>query len=70
MVVGLCSAATGETVTSLVDVISQQDRSHIIKALKEAQPYEDLRTAYRIVKSLWALGFTEADKQVSIFNYT
>ena len=68
MVVAVCSAATGETVTSLVDVFSPSDRVRIVKALEAAQPYEDLQTAYRIVKTLWALGFAESDKQVSILS--
>ena len=66
MVAGVCSATTSETVTSLVDVFSPLDRVHIVKALEAAQPYDDLQTAYRIVKALWALGFAESDKQVSV----
>ena len=66
MVVGVCSAATDDAVTSLVNVFSPSDRVRIVKALEAAQPYEDIRTAYRIVKALWALGFTESDKQVSV----
>lgn len=66
MVFGVCSAAD-ETVTSLVDVISPKDQTRLSKALKAVQPYEDLRTPYLIVRALQALGFSEANKQVSVF---
>ena len=62
---GVCSAGTEGSVTSLVDVISPQDQARIVRALQAAQPYDDLRTAYLIVRAVQALGFSDANKQVS-----
>lgn len=58
--------ATDDAVTSLVDVISIKDQVRLLKSLDAAQPYEDVRTAYLIVRALQALGFSDANKQVSM----
>lgn len=67
-VLGVCLAAD-DSVTSLVDVISSKDQARLFKALEAVQPYEDVRTAYLIVRALQSLSFTEASKQVSIVAY-
>lgn len=61
---GVCLAADN-AVTSLVDVISSKDQARLFKALESVQPYEDVRTAYLIVRALQSLGFSEANKKVS-----
>ena len=66
---GVCLAAD-DSVTSLVDVISTKDQARLFKILEAAQPYEDVRTAYLLVRALQSLGFTEASKQVSIPFYS
>ena len=66
---GVCLAAD-DSVTSLVDVISTKDQARLFKILEAAQPYEDVRTAYLLVRALQSLGFTEARKQVSIPFYS
>jgi hypothetical protein len=63
-VLGVCLAAD-DSVASLVDVISTKDQARLFKILEAAQPYEDVRTAYLIVRALQSLGFTEASKNVS-----
>ena len=62
---GACLAAN-DKVTSLVDVISSKDQARLFKAIEAAQPYEDVRTAYLIVRALQSLGFSEANKNVSL----
>ena len=62
----VCLSGAEETVTSLVDVISPKEHARFIKALEAAQPYDDARTAYLIVQALSSLGFTDADKNVSV----
>lgn len=64
---GVCLAETSETVTSLVDVIPPKDHARLIRAFQAAEPYHDLRTAYLIIRALKSLGFSDADKSVSIF---
>lgn len=66
---GVCLAAD-DSVTSLGDVISTKDQARLFKILEAAQPYEDVRTAYLLVRALQSLGFTEASKQVSIPFYS
>lgn len=66
---GVCLAAD-DSVTPLVDVISTKDQVRLFKILEAAQLYEDVRTAYLIVRALQSLGFTEASKQVSIPFYS
>ena len=66
---GACLAAD-DSVTSLGDVISTKDQARLFKILEAAQPYEDVRTAYLLVRALQSLGFTEARKQVSIPFYS
>ena len=66
---GVCLAAD-DSVTSLVDVISTKDQARLFKTLEAAQPYEDVRTAYLIVRALQSLGFTEASKKVSVPFYS
>ena len=62
---GVCLAATDDSVTSLVDVISSKDQARLFKSLEAAQPYEDVRSAYLIVRGLQSLGITDAGKNVS-----
>ena len=64
-VLGVCLAAD-DAVTSLVDVVSAKDQVRLLKTLEAAQPYEDIRTAYMIVRAIQSLGFSEANKQVSM----
>lgn len=63
---GVCLAGTEEAASSLVDVISPTEHARLLKVLEGAQPYEDVRTAYLIVKALHSLGFNEANKLVSL----
>lgn len=64
---GVCLAAD-DSVTSLVGVISSKDQARLFKVLDAAQPYEDVRSAYLMIRALQSLGFTEASKNVSILN--
>ena len=66
MLSAVCLTGAEEAVTSLVDVISPKEHARFIKALEAAQPYDDARTAYLIVQALRSLGFSNADKQVSV----
>ena len=64
-VLGVCLAATDDSVTSLVDVISSKDQARLFKSLEAAQPYEDVRSAYLMIRGLQSLGITDAGKNVS-----
>ena len=70
VLLGVCSAGTEDSAISLVDVIYSKDQARMLKALESAQPYDDLRTAYLIVRAVQSLGFSDANKRVSnVFKY-
>ena len=66
MLSAVCLTGAEESVTSLVDIISPKEHIRLTKALEAAQPYDDARTAYLIVQALRSLGFSDANKQVSV----
>ena len=64
LIVIIHPARLEESVDSLVDVLSPQDRTRLEQVLYDAQPYNTVKDAYLIMKGIKALGLTVKNKQV------